>query len=58
MNRLTVSFILRVTIAVLVAGILFQLGIGAWVSWQKAETAARIETVSGASLQIDRKSTR
>ena len=52
MNRLTVSLTLRITIAVLVAGILFQLGFGAWTSWQNARTAARIETVAQASLQM------
>ncbi|MBS1183132.1 MAG: hypothetical protein H6Q99_3012 [Proteobacteria bacterium] len=52
MNRLTVSLILRVTIAVLVAGILVQLAVGAWTSWQKAQTAGRIETVSLATLRM------
>ncbi|MCM5555072.1 methyl-accepting chemotaxis protein [Pleomorphomonas sp. NRK KF1] len=52
MNRLTVSLTLRITIAVLVAGILVQLGIGAWTSWQSARTAARIETVSRATTQM------
>jgi methyl-accepting chemotaxis protein len=66
MNRLTVSLTLRVTIAVLVAGILVQLAVGAWTSWQSAGTAARIETVARATsqmfqalpnLRIDRSST-
>jgi methyl-accepting chemotaxis protein len=52
MNRLTVSLTLRITIAVLVAGILVQLGIGAWTSWQSTRTAARIETVSRATAQM------
>jgi methyl-accepting chemotaxis protein len=52
MNRLTVSLTLRITIAVLVAGILVQLGIGAWASWQSTRTAARIETVSRATAQM------
>ena len=52
MNRLSVSLTLRVTIAVLVAGILAQLAVGAWSSWQNAQTAARIETVARATLQM------
>ena len=52
MNRLTVSLILRVTIAVLVVGILVQLAVGALSSWQNAQTAARIETVARATLQM------
>ncbi|MCM5557727.1 methyl-accepting chemotaxis protein [Pleomorphomonas sp. JP5] len=52
MNRLTVSLTLRIIIAGLVAGILIQLGIGAWTSWQSARTAARIETVSRATTQM------
>ncbi len=52
MKRLTVSLTLRVTIAVLVAGILVQLAVGAWSSWQSAQTAARIETVAQATTQM------
>ncbi|PKR88269.1 hypothetical protein CXZ10_15855 [Pleomorphomonas diazotrophica] len=52
MNRLSVSLTLRITIAVLVAGILVQLGVGAWSSWENARTAARIETVARATLQM------
>ena len=52
MNRLTVSLTLRIIIAILVAGILVQLGIGAWTSWQSTRTAARIETVSRATAQM------
>ncbi len=52
MNRLTVSLTLKVTIAVLVTGILVQLAAGAWTSWQNAGTAARIQTVAQISTQM------
>ncbi len=63
MNRLSVSFLLKFVVSILVLAVLVQLGIRAWNSWQRAATAAQTETVAEATqlmfsslpnLRIDR----